>query len=129
MMTFHVAARKAVGSVVIASLTLMSVQMPAFADIVSTEQLVAEQRMDSQRDAVRGFLSREDVSAQLMARGVSAADALQRVDSLTQEELTQLAEQIDTLPAGKGAIGLVIGLIVIFMLLDIAGVTDVFPAI
>ncbi len=129
MMTFHLAARKAVGSVVIASLTLMSVQMPAFADIVSTEQLVAEQRMDSQRDAVRGFLSREDVSAQLMARGVSAADALQRVDSLTQEELTQLAEQIDTLPAGEGAIGLVIGLIVIFMLLDIAGVTDVFPAI
>ena len=82
-----------------------------------------------QREMVKSFLDRGDVQAQLVARGVDAHDALQRVDSLTATELAELSEQIDNLPAGEGAIGFVIGLIVIFMLLDIAGVTDVFPAI
>tara|TARA_R110002167_G_scaffold6277_8_gene29063 strand:+ start:2374 stop:2796 length:423 start_codon:yes stop_codon:yes gene_type:complete len=121
--------RKIVSTALLAAFSLVCIQMPAMADIVSTDQIAAEQRNQVQRDAVRGFLDRADVQAQLEARGVDAADALKRVDSLTATELASLSEQIDTLPAGEGALGFVIGLIVIFMLLDIAGVTDVFPAI
>lgn len=121
--------RKFVSTFVLVAFSLVGVQMPAMADIVSTEQIATEQRNEVQRDTVRSFLDRSDVQAQLEARGVDAADALQRVDSLTDAEIATLAEQIDTLPAGEGLLGLVIGLIVIFMLLDIAGVTDVFPAI
>lgn len=120
---------KAVTTVVLTVFSMACIQMPAMADIVSTDQIATEQRTDIQRDAVRSFLDRGDVQAQLEARGVDAADALQRVGSLTASELATLSAQIDTLPAGEGAIGFVIGLIVIFMLLDIAGVTDVFPAI
>ena len=120
---------KAVTTVLLAAFSLVCVQMPAMADIVSTDQIATEQRTEIQRVAVRGFLDRADVQAQLEARGVNATDALQRVDSLTASELATLSTQIDTLPAGEGAIGFVIGLIVIFMLLDIAGVTDVFPAL
>ncbi len=120
---------KSINSVLIAAMALMCVQAPAMADIVSTEQIATEQRTDMQREAVRSFLDRDDVKAQLEARGVDADSASQRVDSLTATELSELSMQIDTLPAGEGAIGFVIGLIVIFMLLDIAGVTDVFPAI
>ena len=121
--------RKVVSTALLAAFSLVCIQMPAMADIVSTDQIATEQRNQVQRDAVRGFLDRADVQAQLEARGVDAADALQRVDSLTATELASLSEQIDTFPAGEGALGFVIGLIVIFMLLDIAGVTDVFPAI
>lgn len=121
--------RKFATTVLLAAFSLVSIQMPAMADIVSTDQIATEQRNQVQRDAVRGFLDRADVQAQLEARGVDAVDALKRVDSLTATELASLSEQIDTLPAGEGALGFVIGLIVIFMLLDIAGVTDVFPAI
>lgn len=128
-MSIYSFTRRSIGSILIAALTLMSVQMPAMADIVGTDQLMAEQRTDMQRDMVKGFLDREDVRVQLMARGVNASDALTRVDSLSDAELVELAQQIDSLPAGEGALGFVIGLIVIFMLLDIAGVTDVFPAI
>lgn len=120
---------KAVTTVLLAAFSLVCVQMPAMADIVSTDQIATEQRTEIQRVAVRGFLDRDDVQAQLEARGVDATDALQRVNSLTASELATLSAQIDTLPAGEGAIGFVIGLIVIFMLLDIAGVTDVFPAL
>ena len=128
-MKINALARRTIGSVLIVALSLMGLQAPAMADIVSTDQLVAEQRADAQRATVAGFLAREDVRAQLEARGVNAEDAMQRVDSLTDTELAELSQQIDTLPAGEGAIGLVIGILVIFMLLDIAGVTDIFPAI
>lgn len=128
-MKFSSQMAKMINSVLIAAFTLMCVQAPVMADIVSTEQIAFEQRTDTQREMVKSFLDRGDVQAQLVARGVDAHDALQRVDSLTATELAELSEQIDNLPAGEGAIGFVIGLIVIFMLLDIAGVTDVFPAI
>jgi hypothetical protein len=129
VMTFNTLVRKSLSSVVIAAFTFMCMQVPAMADIVSTEQIASEQRTNTQREVVRSFLDRGDVQAQLVARGVDAQDALQRVDSLTTTELAELSTQIDTLPAGEGALGFVIGLIVIFMLLDIAGVTDVFPGI
>ncbi|OGT70356.1 MAG: hypothetical protein A3H44_01400 [Gammaproteobacteria bacterium RIFCSPLOWO2_02_FULL_57_10] len=107
---------------------MMSVQVPAMADIVSTEQLAFEQQTQIKRDAVKSFFSRDDVAAQLVERGVDVADAQQRVDSLSGSELNALYEQIDTLPAGEG-LGIVIGILVIFILLDVAGVTDIFPAI
>jgi len=37
--------------------------------------------------------------------------------------------QLDSLPSGEGFLGGVIAIIVIFILLDLAGVTDVFPGV
>lgn len=120
---------KSLASLVLALFTLMSVQVPAMADIVSTEQLAFEQQTQIKRDAVKSFFSRDDVAAQLVERGVDVADAQQRVESLSGSELNTLYEQIDTLPAGEGGLGLVIGILVIFILLDVAGVTDIFPGV
>jgi hypothetical protein len=36
---------------------------------------------------------------------------------------------MDMLPAGSGALGLVLGIILIFVLLDVLGATDIFPRI
>ena len=119
---------QSLASLVLALFTMMSVQVPAMADIVSTEQLAFEQQTQIKRDAVKSFFSRDGVTAQLVERGVDIADAQQRVDSLSGTEVNALYEQIDTLPAGEG-VGLVIGILVIFILLDVAGVTDIFPGI
>jgi hypothetical protein len=43
--------------------------------------------------------------------------------------LASLSAQIDELPAGQGALETILFLLVIFMLLDIAGVTDIFPGL
>ncbi len=121
--------RKTLVSMLLALFTMMSFQAPALADIVSTEQLAMEQQIQIERNAVLSFFSRDDVKAQLVARGVDASDAQMRVDTMTASEISSLYEQIDTLPAGEGALGVVIAIIVILMLLDIAGVTDIFPAL
>lgn len=99
------------------------------AGMVSTQQLAQESRVDQQRAHVSEFISRADVQAQLEARGVDVADARSRIAALTGAELATLSAQIDELPAGEGVLETVLFLLVIFMLLDVAGVTDIFPGI
>lgn len=119
---------KGIATLLVALFTFMSVQAPVMAAMVTTEQLAYEQHTETQRDALRDFFSRDDVVAQLAERGVDVNAAQDRVGSLTAAEVAALHQQIDDLPAGEG-LGVVIGIIVIFMLLDIAGVTDIFPGI
>lgn len=104
-------------------------QADAFSGMLSTEQLVQKVNRDEQRSAVTAFLSRGDVQAQLEARGVDFTSAQQRVGNLSALELASLSARIDELPAGQGALETILFMLVIFMLLDIAGVTDIFPGL
>ncbi len=121
---------KVVGSkCLLAMILLFGWQGLASADVVTTGELLAENRAAQQQAEVASFLSRDDVRQQLMTRGVDADRALERVNALSAEELSSLHAQIDQLPAGEGVLETVLFLLVIFMLLDIAGVTDIFPGL
>ncbi len=104
---------------------------PAQAALVSTAQSVQQMDADATRARLKAALARDDVSRQLVQWGVDPYEARARVDSLTEAELARLAEQIDTLPAGGGALELIIvSVLLVFLVLlltDIAGYTDVFP--
>lgn len=115
--------------VFVAGVIVQGPAMAAPAGMVTTQQLMQDVQMSSQREVINGFLGREDVQAQLSARGVDVADAQARVAALGSAELATLAAQIDELPAGEGLLETTLFLLVIFMLLDIAGVTDIFPGI
>jgi hypothetical protein len=77
------------------------------------------------------LISREDIQNYLTKQGIDPLEAKVRVDSLTDSEAVMVAEQLEGLPAGGSAIGVIIGaaLIVFLVLLatDILGYTDVFP--
>lgn len=111
------------------AVTTASVSMPALADIVDTQTLAAQADLQMQRADLRVMMARDDVRSALAGYGVSAADLDARVNNLTQSELLQIQQQLDTLPAGGSAVGVVIGVILIFVLLDVLGATDVFPRI
>lgn len=119
----------AIAVVMMAGTFMQSAAYAAPAGMVSTQQLAQESRIDQQRAQVNAFLSRAEVQAQLEARGVDVADAQARIAGLTGAELATLSAQIDELPAGEGALGTILFVLVIFMLLDIAGVTDIFPGL
>lgn len=70
---------------------------PACAEIVSTEQSLAQ----GERDRVRTFMQREDVQLQLKALGLPPELARQRAGALTDEEVRVIAGKLDTLPAGS----------------------------
>ncbi|SMF43004.1 PA2779 family protein [Pseudogulbenkiania subflava] len=93
---------KYLGTALLAS--CLAVQAPlARAGMVSTEQAAAAQQAQqaqADREKVRAFLDRAEVRDKLQALGVQAAFAKDRVDSMTDEEVTTLAQRIDTLSAG-----------------------------
>jgi hypothetical protein len=103
-------------------------QMPATASMVSNSDIQQSVSMEMKRDQIKTMLAREDVQKQLASFGVDQADAESRVDQLTDAEVLAFHEQMEDLPAG-GVLGAILLIIVIFMLLDVAGVTDVFPNI
>lgn len=75
------------------------------------------------------MLARQDVSDYLRTQGVNPADVQSRINALSDAEISQMHSQLEQLPAGEGFLGAVIAIIVIFMLLDLGGVTDIFPRI
>jgi hypothetical protein len=101
----------------------------AHAGLVSTEQVVAEQRAPSSGHArLNAALDRADLQAALQQRGVSIEHARARVAALSEAEAAQLADQIDQAPAGGSDIlGVLLFVFVLLLVTDILGLTKVFP--
>lgn len=73
------------------------------AAMIGTGQALAAAEVASHRDKLAGFVQRADVASQLERLGVSSAAAQERVNALTSDEISRLAGNIDTLPAGAAA--------------------------
>lgn len=100
------------------------------AGVVDNQSLLQEQQGQDQRLALRELLARADLRAALVQRGVDVDVVDARIDRLSDAELQLLQERLDELPAGADSgVGLVLGIIFIFIVLDLLGATDVFPRI
>ena len=99
--------------------------LQANAAIVPTGQLIVEQGQSADRARVEAVLARDDVRAALESHGVSHEMAKTRVASLSDEEVTKLAGNIDALPAG-GFLGAVVFIFLVLLITDILGLTKVF---
>lgn len=99
------------------------------AAMISSEQ-VAESAVTSNgeqhRARIIATLSREDVQAAMVARGIDPAQAKERVAALTDEEASSVASQIDSAPAG-GIIGAIVLIFLVLLLTDILGFTKIYP--
>jgi hypothetical protein len=120
--------RRLIASLLIVSLTGLGLPLPAHAGMIGTDSLAAS----GDRERIAGLLERAEVRAGLEAYGVSPADVKARVAAMSDQEVAQLAGQIDRLPAGglsdAGAV-LLVALLVFLVLLatDILGFTKIFP--
>jgi hypothetical protein len=105
----------------------------AQAAMVTTDQVVAQSEVAGERARVMRFMAREDVRQQLQALGIDPDEAARRTESLSDDEIQQIAQQMDELPAGQGVIGVllfvVIVLFLVLLITDLVGATDVFPFI
>ena len=71
----------------------------AMAGMIGTEQVVAS-ASQTDRGAVLSLLSRSEVTRQLQVLGVDPAQARDRVNAMTDQELAAFAQPLDALPAG-----------------------------
>ncbi len=106
----------------------LSLHLPAAqAGMIGTEAVVNAAQVQQDRERLRQVLSRDDVKAQLIARGVDPAQVQARVDSLTDQEVQSLSGKIDQLPAGGDALGLLVLVLLVLLITDILGFTNVYP--
>ena len=114
--------RRLIASLLVVSIAGLGVPLPAHAGMVGTDAALAS----AERERIATFLQREDVRQQLQAQGVSPAEVEARVAALTDEEASQLAAHMDSMPAG-GILGLILVVFLVLLLTDIMGFTKVFP--
>ena len=114
--------------VMIVTMSSMSIWMPsAQAAMVSSEQMIASQTVQQDRERLHALFERTDVREQLLARGVDANAAKARVDALTDNEVADIAGKLDSLPAGGDFIEVLLFIFVLLLVTDILGLTKVFP--
>ena len=118
---------KTVSCLLIAAMLGLSLpHYSARAAMVETETVIRDApAAQSDRARLRALLSREEARSHLESYGLSRAEALARVDSLTDEEITQIAGKLDELPAGGALEGLtalfaVVLVATVFLFLGIA---------
>jgi hypothetical protein len=123
--------KRLIASALIPSLLLVGTPLMAQAGIVSTEQALSQESTSAQagdsRERVAAFFNRDDVRAELQAQGVSADDALVRVQAMSDTEVAELAQRVDQAPAGAGVVGVLFTVFLILLVTDILGFTKVFP--
>lgn len=109
----------------ILSAAIVAAPLTLHADMVDTPTMLSQAERSTQVELVETFIAREEVRNQMEAMGLDPALAAERVASLTDSQLQQLALNIKNAPAGSGALGIVVTVLVIILLLEILGITNV----
>lgn len=99
----------------------------ASAAMVDTSVTISEYSLAEDKAALKSALDRDDVRERLLDLGISIDDVDTRIDALTADELASLKANMDDMPAGAGAVGLLAFLVLVFFVTDILGITDIFP--
>ena len=103
------------------------------AALIDTETIIDSSHSQKARDQLMQFIAREDIQKALIANGIDPMEAEARINTLSDEEVIRISDQIEKLPAGGGAaeflLIMLLILILVFVILDLSGVTDVFTFI
>lgn len=118
--------RNGKGIVVAMTLAAMLVtSLPATAGIVGTELMVAQETRSHTLDRIDVVLAGETVASQLEEWGVEPDMVRERMATLSDAELQQLAANMETDPAG--GVLVVVGVVfVVLIILEMVGVTNIF---
>ena len=108
------------------TILMLSITIPyqsVFAAMIGTEATLDSTQAQQARVNVKNLLSREDVQSALMAQGIDPLEAKARIDSLSDDEVIQIASEINELSANAGGmtitppIGIVIAVIAAVVLI------------
>jgi hypothetical protein len=99
------------------------------AAIVTNDVVVSHMQQNNAKTELLQTINRSDVKEELLALGVNPANVEKRIDLMTHEEIAQLNQQIDELPAGGDVLGILLVIFIVFVITDVIGATDIFPFI
>ena len=120
---------KRVMALLVSLAMLNTYSLPAYSGVVTTEQLIQQQLESMDRDELVSLLDRSEVRQQLVDRGVDPEYARQRIAALSDAQIEQIKSEVEQLPAGSGVVGILIAVLLVLIILDIVGVTNIFSFI
>ena len=117
-----------IGCKTLVGLLLLSTTLTsAHGAVIGTQQAIEAEHNAAAAVRVQQFMASEQARAALVRMGVDPEEAMARVATLTPDEMLQLAERIDHLPAGEFGVVETIGLVaVVLLVLELMGVTNAF---
>lgn len=119
--------RKIVSMVLAACLLFAGFTSQVAAAVIGTQQAMSIEQRQGNIDHIQAQLQRSDVQQAMIDLGVDPEQAALRVSSLNDQELAQLQQEIDTLPAGgDGILALIGAVFVVLLILELTGVINIF---
>ena len=106
------------------SISIMIMSSQSHAGMVTTPSLLAQDFNPNELAH-----SRQQIIEQLVELGVEKEMAITRVAGMTDQQISELTQKIEELPAGADTGGVLLALFIIFVITDAMGVTDIFPFI
>lgn len=128
-MSFIYSVKRLVCVVLAFSVFNLALQGVANAAIVSSSDIVAAEQVQLDRAELKNLFARADVQQKLVAMGVDVNAAQARIDTMSEQELQQLAASMDEMPAGAGFVEALVLAFLILVVLEVTGVTDLLPNI
>lgn len=120
---------KAIALLLATSLVTLGFVQSAGAGVVSTETAIEIQERDARIERINSVLARDSVQSRMIRLGVDPDAAAARIANLSDSELQQLEARMDDLPAGADGALTVLGIVLLVLLvLELVGVTDVFKS-
>ncbi len=101
----------------------------AHAGIITPGQAINAQAEIDHLQNVQSFLARDDVRQNLETLGVDPQTASERAAALSPAELAELSADIDALPPAGGLLEVLGVLLVVLLVLELLGVTNIFTSI
>lgn len=98
------------------------------ASAISSDTVMQTQAAQYNKLQLIEMVNRADVQDKLVSLGVDSSDAIARINGMTDAEIAQLNTEINEAPAG-GIVGAVLTVLAVIAILDLAGMTDVYPFI
>jgi hypothetical protein len=118
---------RSVGIPLIMMFACFGLQAPVQAGMVGTGTVLGQEQAATGRAQLLAALERQDVQQGLVSLGVDPQSARDRVLALSDAEVRQMADNLDQLPAGGDALGVLVFLFIVLLITDILGYTDIFP--
>ena len=88
--------------------------------MIATEVVVEQMNHEQAQQRVREFLSREDVQREFVKKGVDPKEAEMRLASLSDQEMKQLAQQMDQAKAGGDVVGILVVVLLVLLIIYFA---------
>jgi hypothetical protein len=111
-------------SFIIALVFITGVSQPASAGMLGTQSLLPHSL--SQQDQQQ---ARHQIEQQLVELGVEADMAKSRIASLSDQQVADITNKLNELPAGADVGGVILTVFIVFVITDVIGATDIFPFI